>query len=212
MKKYRLSQRVIYPGLMYIKEKEIYLRLFQNFSFWNSFLGFTGKTGFLAVFSKILFQNRARLAYSQLVLEQAHLAWFFRDGNHETRSTTTVAAHNGLFFRSQTPDKNKKNLPTSRPTRHVFSIGVKTLTPERIAKIKAFKNTDFSNCPELTAEELKKMRGRGGSGILNISSRLESGSDSPGRACHIFCVNEPPGILTVILSSVFHEPVFCNSL
>ncbi|AEF84589.1 conserved hypothetical protein [Treponema primitia ZAS-2] len=36
--------------------------------------------------------------------------------------------------------------------------GVKTLTPERIAEIKAFKNTDFSDCPVLTEEELKKMR------------------------------------------------------
>jgi hypothetical protein len=27
------------------------MRLFQNFSFWNSFLGFSGKTGLLAVFS-----------------------------------------------------------------------------------------------------------------------------------------------------------------
>jgi uncharacterized protein (DUF4415 family) len=38
--------------------------------------------------------------------------------------------------------------------------GVKTLTPERIAEIKAFKNTDFSDCPVLTKEELKKMRPR----------------------------------------------------
>jgi hypothetical protein len=34
------------------------------------------------------------------------------------------------------------------------------LTPERIAEIKAFKNTNFSDCPELTEEELKKMRPR----------------------------------------------------
>jgi uncharacterized protein (DUF4415 family) len=38
--------------------------------------------------------------------------------------------------------------------------GVKTLTPERIAEIKAFKNTDFSDCPVLTEEELKKMKPR----------------------------------------------------
>jgi hypothetical protein len=38
--------------------------------------------------------------------------------------------------------------------------GVKTLTPERIAEIKAFKNTDFSDCPILTGEELKKIRPR----------------------------------------------------
>jgi hypothetical protein len=38
--------------------------------------------------------------------------------------------------------------------------GGKTLTPERIAEIKAFKNTDFSDCPVLTEEELKKMSPR----------------------------------------------------
>ncbi|WP_010261991.1 BrnA antitoxin family protein [Treponema primitia] len=38
--------------------------------------------------------------------------------------------------------------------------GVKTLTLERIAEIKAFKNTDFSDCPVLTEEELKKMKPR----------------------------------------------------
>jgi uncharacterized protein (DUF4415 family) len=38
--------------------------------------------------------------------------------------------------------------------------GAKTLSPERIAEIKAFKNTDFSDCPVLTGEELKKMRPR----------------------------------------------------
>jgi uncharacterized protein (DUF4415 family) len=38
--------------------------------------------------------------------------------------------------------------------------GVKTLTPERIAEIKAIKNTDFSDCPVLTEEELRKMRPR----------------------------------------------------
>jgi uncharacterized protein (DUF4415 family) len=35
---------------------------------------------------------------------------------------------------------------------------VKTLSPERIAEIKAFKNTDFSDCPILTEEELKQFR------------------------------------------------------
>jgi hypothetical protein len=34
----------------------------------------------------------------------------------------------------------------------------KRLTPERIAEIKAFKDEDISDCPELTEEELKKMR------------------------------------------------------
>jgi hypothetical protein len=38
--------------------------------------------------------------------------------------------------------------------------GVKTLSPERIAEIKAFKNTDFSDCPVMTEEELKKLRPR----------------------------------------------------
>jgi uncharacterized protein (DUF4415 family) len=38
--------------------------------------------------------------------------------------------------------------------------GVKTLSPERIAEIKAFKNSDFSDCPILTEDELKKLRPR----------------------------------------------------
>jgi uncharacterized protein (DUF4415 family) len=38
--------------------------------------------------------------------------------------------------------------------------GAKNLSPERIAEIKAFKNTDFSDCPVLTEAELKKMRPR----------------------------------------------------
>jgi uncharacterized protein (DUF4415 family) len=38
--------------------------------------------------------------------------------------------------------------------------GAKTLSPERIAEIKAFKNIDFSDCPILTEEELKKLRPR----------------------------------------------------
>ena len=37
---------------------------------------------------------------------------------------------------------------------------VKTLSPERIAEITAFKNTDFLDCPILTYEELKKLRPR----------------------------------------------------
>jgi hypothetical protein len=36
----------------------------------------------------------------------------------------------------------------------------KLLSPERIAEIKAFKDTDISDCPELTEEELKKLRPR----------------------------------------------------
>ena len=38
--------------------------------------------------------------------------------------------------------------------------GVKTVSPERIAEIKAFKNTDFSDCPVMTAEELSRLRPR----------------------------------------------------
>jgi len=38
--------------------------------------------------------------------------------------------------------------------------GAKTLSPKRIAEIKSFKNTDFSDCPILTEEELKKLRPR----------------------------------------------------
>ena len=38
--------------------------------------------------------------------------------------------------------------------------GGKTLSSERIAEIKAFKNTDFTDCPVLTEEELEKMRPR----------------------------------------------------
>ena len=38
--------------------------------------------------------------------------------------------------------------------------GEKTLSPERIAEIKAFKNTNFSDCPVMTEEELKRLRPR----------------------------------------------------
>jgi uncharacterized protein (DUF4415 family) len=38
--------------------------------------------------------------------------------------------------------------------------GVKILSPERIAEIRAFKNTDFSDCPVMTEEELKQLRPR----------------------------------------------------
>jgi hypothetical protein len=60
---------------------KIQSRLFQNFSFWNSFLRFDGKTGFLTGFSGSLFHrtrgsHRARLAHSQLVLEQAQSTRF----------------------------------------------------------------------------------------------------------------------------------------
>jgi len=36
--------------------------------------------------------------------------------------------------------------------------GAKTLSPKRTAEIKAFKNTDFSDCPILKEEELKKLK------------------------------------------------------
>jgi uncharacterized protein (DUF4415 family) len=34
------------------------------------------------------------------------------------------------------------------------------LSPERIAEIKAFKDIDISDCPELTDEQVKKMKPR----------------------------------------------------
>jgi uncharacterized protein (DUF4415 family) len=34
------------------------------------------------------------------------------------------------------------------------------LSDERIAEIRAFKNTDFSDCPELTDEQLARMKPR----------------------------------------------------
>jgi uncharacterized protein (DUF4415 family) len=34
------------------------------------------------------------------------------------------------------------------------------LSDERIAEIRAFKNTDFSDCPELTDEQLAQMKPR----------------------------------------------------
>ena len=38
--------------------------------------------------------------------------------------------------------------------------GAKTLSPKRVAEIKAFRNIDFSDCPVLTDEELKKLKPR----------------------------------------------------
>jgi hypothetical protein len=35
--------------------------------------------------------------------------------------------------------------------------GVEILSPERIAEIKAFKNTDFSDCPIMTEEEAQAL-------------------------------------------------------
>jgi hypothetical protein len=61
-------------GTQYQK-KLLYLKLFQNFSFWNSFLGFSGKTGLLPVFPRACFiEPKLR---SNRVLEQAHLLIFF---------------------------------------------------------------------------------------------------------------------------------------
>jgi hypothetical protein len=42
------------------------MRLFQNFSFWNSFLEMSGKTGLLPVFPGAWFKTNR-------VLEQAHI-------------------------------------------------------------------------------------------------------------------------------------------
>jgi uncharacterized protein (DUF4415 family) len=39
-------------------------------------------------------------------------------------------------------------------------ITSKKLSDERIAEIKAFKNTDFSDCPILTEEQLKNLKPR----------------------------------------------------
>ena len=38
--------------------------------------------------------------------------------------------------------------------------GAKILSPERLAEIKGFKNTDFSDCPILSEEELQKIKPR----------------------------------------------------
>jgi hypothetical protein len=40
-------------------------RLFQNFSFWNSFLGFRGKTGLLPVFPRACFKTNRVLKQAQ---------------------------------------------------------------------------------------------------------------------------------------------------
>jgi uncharacterized DUF497 family protein len=53
--------------------------------------------------------------------------------------------------------------PSEKPVheRRIYTMnGSKPLTTERIAEIKAFKDADISDCPELTEEELKKMRPR----------------------------------------------------
>jgi hypothetical protein len=42
------------------------MRLFQNFSFWNSTLRFKGKSGHLAAFSKSLFQNQPGFGTSSM--------------------------------------------------------------------------------------------------------------------------------------------------
>jgi hypothetical protein len=54
------------------------MRLFQNFSFWNSFLEFSGKTGLLTGFSE-------SLSKTNRVLEQAHIInkCFWRQQNEK---------------------------------------------------------------------------------------------------------------------------------
>jgi hypothetical protein len=48
------------------RKKPFYVRLYQNFSFWNSFLEYSGKTGLLPVFPGAWFKTNR-------VLEQAHV-------------------------------------------------------------------------------------------------------------------------------------------
>jgi hypothetical protein len=60
--------------------------------------------------------------------------------------------------------------------------GVKTLTPERIAEIKAFKNTDFSDCPILTEEELKRLKPRHPEYFIPRKQAVQIRLDAP-----IFC-------------------------
>jgi hypothetical protein len=55
-----------FPGPTGFWKTSIHLRLFQNFSFWNSFLEFSGKTGLLPVFPGAWLKTNR-------VLEQAHL-------------------------------------------------------------------------------------------------------------------------------------------
>jgi hypothetical protein len=49
------------------------MRLFQNFSFWNSFPECKGKTGAFDRFFQKPVPKPCALAHSQLVLEQAHI-------------------------------------------------------------------------------------------------------------------------------------------
>jgi hypothetical protein len=46
------------------------MRLFQNFSFWNSYLEFRGKTGLLTGFSKSLFKTNRVLEQAQITNEK----------------------------------------------------------------------------------------------------------------------------------------------
>jgi hypothetical protein len=55
--------------------------------------------------------------------------------------------------------------------------GGKPLSPERIAEIKAFKDVDILDCPELTGEELKKLRPR-----HPENSRVQIGQKPTGKA------------------------------
>jgi hypothetical protein len=49
------------------------MRLFQNFSFWNSFSVFKGKTGAFGRFFQEPVPKPCALAHCQLVLEQAQI-------------------------------------------------------------------------------------------------------------------------------------------
>jgi hypothetical protein len=50
------------------------MRLFQNFSFWNSFLRFSRKTELLAGFSKSLSKTNRVLEQAQITLKKAFLS------------------------------------------------------------------------------------------------------------------------------------------
>jgi hypothetical protein len=51
------------------------MRLFQKLKFWNSFLGFKGKTGAFDRFFQEPVPKPCALAHSKLVLEQAHISF-----------------------------------------------------------------------------------------------------------------------------------------
>jgi len=51
--------------------------------------------------------------------------------------------------------------------------GVKTLSPERIAEIKAFKNTNFTDCPVMNEDELKRLRPRYPENFINEKQTVQ---------------------------------------